>query len=393
MGCLFSKTSRREANNRSTTDLPPLINFINPIHSDIDGDLTSYEAACRLDPELQFFDSALQERTSRLINTLAVGVSVDRSISLAAFRDWTDYCLIEVNQKVVHFIVQCKDDIWRNPELSDLVDDYFKNCLLNLGFFNALDSRLKRARESLLIVKAAVQSFEKEEEEEETSQTEVYRKTLRKLGDFKASGDPFTEEFLSLFQSVLEQQQSMLYKLEKRKQKLDEELGSVRTWKNLSNVIFAATFASILICSVVVAAVAAPPVVAALVGAAASAPLGTMGSWINSFWKKYEEEVGRQGKMNDSMKQQISLTVGELETIQARVKRLKIKMEALLNNVDFAVAEDEGVIIAMAEIKKNINQFMQNVDELSERSHTVSQYIRKASVVILKKVIERPNTT
>ncbi|CAL9115890.1 unnamed protein product, partial [Musa textilis] len=37
-------------------------------------ELSSYEAACRLDPELQTFDATLQQRTSRAISTLALGV-------------------------------------------------------------------------------------------------------------------------------------------------------------------------------------------------------------------------------------------------------------------------------------------------------------------------------
>ncbi|RVW73288.1 UPF0496 protein [Vitis vinifera] len=113
MGGIFSKKRDDEA---------PSVR----INSQYAADLSSYEAACRLDPDLQSFDTNVQERTNRVINTLAVGVEVGvevRSLSFDSLREVTD-CLLEMNQEVVKVILECKKDIWKCKELFDLVEEY-----------------------------------------------------------------------------------------------------------------------------------------------------------------------------------------------------------------------------------------------------------------------------
>ncbi|KAG6492278.1 hypothetical protein ZIOFF_047232 [Zingiber officinale] len=69
-------------------------------------ELMSYEEACRLDPELETFNSMLQQRIGRAISTLIDGVQV-RSLSLDSLREITG-CLLEMNQEVVKIILDCK---------------------------------------------------------------------------------------------------------------------------------------------------------------------------------------------------------------------------------------------------------------------------------------------
>ncbi|KAJ0039893.1 hypothetical protein Pint_26998 [Pistacia integerrima] len=110
------------------------------IDSQFSADLSSYEAACTLDPDLQSFDNIIHERTSRVISSLSTSVE-------------------------------------------DGVDE------------------------------------------------ERYVKTLEELKKFKEAGNPFTEEFFTLFQLVYKQQLSMLQKLQRRKRKLDKKLKSMKTWR------------------------------------------------------------------------------------------------------------------------------------------------------------------
>ncbi|XP_057498609.1 UPF0496 protein 1-like [Actinidia eriantha] len=346
-------------------------------------DLSSYELACQLDPELRSFDSSLQQRTSRVISTLAVGVEV-RSLSLDSLREVTD-CLLEMNQEVVNVILDCKKDIWKSHDLFDLVKEYFENSLLTLDFCTALENCLKRARDSQLIVQVALQKFE----EEHTNGEECYAKTLQELRNFKAAGDPFTEEFFSLFRSVHRQQMSMLQKLQVKKKKLDKKLKSLKSWRKVSNVIFAATFASVLICSVVAAAIAAPPVITAL-AAAASVPLGSMGKWFNSLWKKYENEVRGEREIISSMQIGTYIAIKDFDSVRVLVDKLEIEMEGLLQNADFAVQDKEMVVLAIDEIKKNLNGFMQTIDDLGEHTDKFSRHIRRARTVILQRIIKYP---
>ncbi|XP_057787247.1 uncharacterized protein LOC131004556 [Salvia miltiorrhiza] len=121
-----------------------------------DSELSSYEAACCSDPDLQNFDSKLQIRTSRAINSISVVLDV-RSLPLDSLREVTEY-LLEMNQEVVTITLQNKRDIWKDDEFSDLV--VFENCLLTLDFCTTLDSCLKRAARIESIVKVALRKFD-----------------------------------------------------------------------------------------------------------------------------------------------------------------------------------------------------------------------------------------
>ncbi|KAI3929180.1 hypothetical protein MKX01_006416 [Papaver californicum] len=123
--------------------------------------LSSYEAACRLDPDLQSFDETLQHRTSQVINTLATGVEV-RALSLDSLKKVTG-CLLEMNEEIVKIILDCKQDIWKNQQLFELVEEYFENSLQTLDLCTALEKCLKKARDSQLLIHVALQQFEEED--------------------------------------------------------------------------------------------------------------------------------------------------------------------------------------------------------------------------------------
>lgn len=358
-----------------------------PLPTGTDPDLSSYEAACRLDPNLQSFDSALHERTSRVINSLAIGVEV-HSLSLDSLRQVTEG-LLEMNKQVVEVILECKKDIWKSKDLFDLVQDYFETSLQTLDFCTALQSCLKRARDSQLIVQLALQQFE--QEHTHLGETKDYSRTRQQLNNYKSAPDPFSEEFFLLFQSVYKQQVSMLEKLQIKKRKLDKKLKSVKSWRRLSNIIFVATFTAVLICSVVAAAVTAPPVVTAL-AAAAAVPLGSMGKWINSLWRKYENELKGQREIISSMQIGTFVVIKDLDSIRLLVNRLEIDMEALLHNADFALTQEDAVPLAIDEIKKKLNGFMQTIEDLGIHADNCSRHIRRARSVILQRIIKHPGT-
>ncbi|RRT69747.1 hypothetical protein B296_00018745 [Ensete ventricosum] len=354
-------------------------------------ELSSYAAACRFDPELQTFDSTLQRRTSRAISTLALGVEV-RSLSLDSLREITS-CLLEMNQEVVKIILACKRDIWKSPELFDLVEDYFENSLQTLDFCTALERCLKRARDSQLIIHVALQRFAEEEDEAEAEGgkdwNNKYSRTLDELRLFKAAGDPFTEEFFQVFQSVYRQQLLMLEKLQLRKNGLDKKLKSIKAWRKVSSIIFAATLAAVLICSVVAAAVSAPPVAAAL-AAAASIPIGSMGKWIDSLLKDYRHAVKGQKEVLGSMQVATFVVIKDLDSIRVSIDKLDIEIVSLLDNADFAIKDVETVKVVIEEIKKKLEVFMKSVEDLGEQTDKCSRDIRRARTVVLQRIIRTP---
>ncbi|XP_073030404.1 UPF0496 protein At4g34320-like [Primulina eburnea] len=358
----------------------------NPINNlQYTAELNSYEAACKLDADLQSFDTTLQARTNNVISSLAAGVEV-RALSVDSLREVTE-CLLEMNQEVVKVILDCKKDVWKSKELFELVEEYFENSLMTLDFCSALEKCLKRARDSQLMIHVALQRFEEEGYGVEGKET--YAKILEDLRVFRDIGDPFTEEFFRDFESVHRQQMLMLQRLQLKKNKLDKKMKSIHSWRKVSGIIFAATFAAVLICSVVAAAMAAPPVAAAL-AAATSIPLGSMGKWIDSLLKNYENVVKGQKEMINSMSVGTYVTIKDLDNIRVLISKLEIDIESLFKNFDFAMNE-EVVKVGVDEIKKKLVVFMKNVDELGAQADNCSRDIRKARTVILQRIIKHPN--
>ncbi|GER28965.1 hypothetical protein STAS_04790 [Striga asiatica] len=351
--------------------------------------LSSYEAACKIDLELQSFDTTLQTRTKTVINSLAEGIEV-KALSFESLKQTTE-CLLELNQEVVKVILDCKKDIWKNEELFDLVEEYFDNSLKTLDFCASLEKCLKRARDSQLLLKVALQLFEEENEGQNGHSAEKYTKTLSELRNFRAAGDPFTDEFFQIFQSVYQHQIQMLEKLQSRKTRLDRRLKYIRSWRRISGAIFAATFAAVLICSVVAAAVAAPPVAAA-VAAAASVPLGSMGKWIDSLLKNYEAAVKGQKEVVSSMNVGTYVAIKDLDSIRVLIDRLELDIESLMGSADFANDENGGaqVKIAVEEIRARLEGFMSNIEELGVQVDNCGRDIRRARTVILQRIIKHP---
>jgi len=365
--------------SKKTPETSSGINF----NTDMATELRSYEAACKLDSDLQSFDTTVQARANQVIKTLAVGVEV-RSLSFESLKQVTE-CLLEMNQEVVKVILSSKKDIWKNQELFELVEEYLENSLQTLDFCTALEKCLKRARDSQLLIFAALQQFEEETELGEKR----YTRTLQELKNFKASGDPFTEEFFQMYQSVYNQQILMLEKLQVRQSKLDKKVKQVHTWRKVSSMIFVATVAAVLICSVVAAAIASPHV-ATILAAVSAVPIGSMGKWIDTMLKSYETAVRGHREVIISMQVGTYVAIKDLDSIRVLIDKVEIEIESVLQNVEFAI-EDDGVKVAIEEMKKKLGVFMKNVEDLGVQADTCSRDIIRARTVVLRRIIKLPN--
>ncbi|KAJ9170822.1 hypothetical protein P3X46_018896 [Hevea brasiliensis] len=353
-------------------------------NSQYTADLRSYEDACKLDPDLQSFDATLHERTNRIINTLATGAGF-RSLSFDSLKEVTN-SLLDINQDVVEVILQSKEDIWKNKDLFALVEEYFDNSARTLDFCTALENCLKRARNSQLIIQVALRQFEEEVAFQDGVADKKYVKTLEELGKFKAVGDPFTEDFFVLFQSVYRQQQSLLEKLTLQKKKLDKKLKNMKAWRRVSNVLFVAAFVSVLIFSVVAAAIAAPPLVTALAGALA-VPIGSVGKWCNSLWNSYMKEVKGQKELASSMHVRTFIVIKDMDNIRLLVNKLELEIESLLQNASIALMEEDALKLVIDEIKKKLDVFMQAIEDLGEHANKCSRDITQARTVISQRII------
>ncbi|CAA6667420.1 unnamed protein product [Spirodela intermedia] len=332
--------------------------------------LSSYEVACRLDPEVKSFDATLQRSTSRVISAIAVDVDVTRY-------------LIEMNQEVVKVILERSRDIWKNPKLLDLVEEHLNNSQLTLEFCAAMEKCLKKARESQEMLHVALQRFE---EAEQGDGEERYTKMLEELKDFRASGDPFSAEFFKMFQSVYQRQMSTLEKLLVSKSKLDKKLKSVRAWRKVSCIIFAATFAAVLICSVVAAAVAAPPVLTALT-TAASVALGSAGKWFHSLWKNYQDEIQNQKELVNAMNAGSYIAIKDLENIRALVAQLEIQIDHLVRAAGFTLMDQEAMRFGVEEIKTKLGKYTKSIEDLGEKAERSSAEIKRVRSLLFQRII------
>lgn len=347
-----------------------------------EAELSSYEVACRLDPEVKSFDATLQRSTSRVFSAIAVDVDV-RSLSFDSLNEVTR-CLIEMNQEVVKVILESRRDIWKSPELLDLVEEHLGNSLLTLDLCAAMEKCLKKARESQEMLHVALRRFE---EAEHGDNKESYAKMLEELRDFRASGDLFPAEFFKLFQSVYQQQMSTLEKLLARKRKLDKKLKSVRAWTKVSCIIFAATFAAVLICSVVAAAVAAPPVLTALT-AAASVALGSTGKWFHSLWKNYQDEIQNQKELVNAMNAGSYIAIKDLENIHALVAQLEIQIDHLVRAADFTLMDVGAMRFGVEEIRTKLGKFTKSIEDLGEQVERCSGELKRVRSLLLQRIIK-----
>ncbi|EOA29511.1 hypothetical protein CARUB_v10013876mg [Capsella rubella] len=359
------------------------------INSEYTEHLSSYERACSEDPKLESFDSALHERTNRVINKLASGVEI-KSLSFDSLREVTQ-CLLDMNQDVVKVILQDKEDIWNNHDLFSLVNLYFESTLKTMDFCSELENCLNRARRSQVVIQFAVKQFEEESEIPVNGDNEnrKYEKTLEELKKFTDLGEPFTKRFFALFDLVYKKQVLMLEELHKLKRKLDKRLGNIKTWRRVSNMVFVTAFVSVLIFSVVAAAVAAPPVVAAIAGALA-VPVGSVGKWCNTLWTKYEKVVRGQKEIITSIRIGTYISVKEMDNISILVRKVEVEIESLLKKAEFAVTEEKVVRIAIDEIKKKLDVFTDTIEELGKHADKYCSDVTKARTVILQRIIRYP---
>ncbi|CAK7339513.1 unnamed protein product [Dovyalis caffra] len=356
----------------------------NSTHSQFAEDFSSYEDACKQDPCLQSFDASLQEKTNKVINSL--GTANLHLGSLSSFKVVTN-CLLEVNQDVVKFILESKEDIWNNPELFALVDEYFKSSIETMEFCTELESCVTNARTSQMIIRAAIDHFEKEVELQEGVSEKKCVKTLEELQKFMVSGNPFTPNFFLLFQSVYEQQVSMLKKLQFHKRKLDKKLKSMTVWRRVSNVLFASLFVTVMIFAVVGAAITAPPVVTALTAALAD-PMASVGRWCNLLWRRYENALKAQKVLVNAFQVGTFITIKDMESIRILVSKLEMEIKSLLQNADFAIREEDVVKLAIDEIKKKMAVFMETLEDVAAHAHRCSRDILVGRIMISQRIIE-----
>ncbi|KAL0721676.1 hypothetical protein Bca4012_036275 [Brassica carinata] len=382
----------------------PLLNWItpnepntSPVRTDVRSKYASYlkyyTSACQLDPDLKNFDSSIYGRIASVIKSLADQAN-SQSISQASIMDAYE-TLFDLNRDAVMKIIDSKEDVRKNKDLSSLVHLYFKNATKTLDFCNTIENCVKRAENSQRIIQYAVKQFEAESvvDDAENNKKNKYAKTLEELNKFKAMGDPFDGEFLTQYESVYGEQVLFLEKLGKLKAKLDKKQRSLKIWRRLSNVVFITAFVSVLLLSVIAAAVTAPLVLTA-VAAGLTAPVEIVGKWCNDMWKKYEKGVKRQRGLASTVDSGAKEDKIATENIRREVEKLSIKISSILRNAEYAVEREEDELatrLAMQEIMKKVVGLTDEIKEVGQHAAMFSDVIALGRLVLLAHIISLPS--
>ncbi|CAL0314858.1 unnamed protein product [Lupinus luteus] len=160
-----------------------------------------------------------------------------------------------------------------SKELSELSNDDNDNSFKTLVFYATLEKCLNQAKNSQLHILTALEQFE----EEKVVGSSHYVRTLPELKNFKAVGDPFSEEFFKIYNSVYNQHILMFENLQVINTEFDTKLKSIQTWRKFLRVIFAATIVVVLICSIIVVVTIDSKRVVAAIAVSSAVPIGSMG--------------------------------------------------------------------------------------------------------------------
>ncbi|OVA09305.1 Protein of unknown function DUF677 [Macleaya cordata] len=382
-------------------------------------DLRLYEDAVQNDVDVRKFDMDLQARTHHAINALASGFHQPLSFSFDVVKEVVTNCFLETDQRVVEVILEGKKDIWNNKELCSLIDEYFKTSLHTLDFCIAIEKCLTNARDRQTILRAALQRLANS-----TPGGDEYKKAMEDLERYKSVQTHFTGEMLELFGTVYCEHFQMLQMLQTQRIQLDKKLKKVKSWRKTANIIFVATFVTILICSIVTAAVAAPPIVTAMVAAgAATAAWAPTERWLKKLWKGYEDAVKEQKEAISSMQAGTIVAIRDLENIRLLVERLGMEtansfrqingnllvegningnllvegningnllVEERINGNLLFLEEKNKIQLVIQEIENKVSIFSRNIDELGEYVSCCSRNIQKARSVVLQRIMKTP---
>ncbi|XP_058070019.1 UPF0496 protein 1-like [Magnolia sinica] len=297
-----------------------------------------------------------------------------RSLSFDSFRRVSSSLLKMSHQEDPTMILERMKDVWKNPQLINLVKDYIDKGLHKSDFYMTLDKCLKWTHDSQLIIQSTPQHFEAEESGS-TSNREKYLSMLDELKNFKAARDPFTEDFFQ--------------KLQLCKTNINKRLESSKRWRNVSCIIFASVFLAVVICAVVTSAVAVPPAGAAL-AAATALPLVTMIQWLHSRWKDSDVALEEQKEMISSMWAGTFVAIEHMNSIQPLVDKLKIEIEQLLQFADDSPIDKKAARFETEEIKKKLGVFTKSLEDFGNHINCCIQNIGIRSKEIVQKMIKDP---
>ncbi|CAH8332726.1 unnamed protein product [Eruca vesicaria subsp. sativa] len=381
--------------------LSPLMNCIKPNNSPVlahmgskySSELKYYTSACQQDSDLKTFDSSLHQRTTSVLKSLAEqGAKSGQSISQGSLMKVYEF-LLDLNGDVVKEIIDSKEDIKKNKDLSCLVGVYFKSTSKTLEFCKTVDNCVKRAEISQLIIRYAVKQFEAESGDVGENTKKKYAKTLEELNKFKAMGDPFDGEFLTQYESSFyEEQDLLLEELSKLRAKLDKKQRNLKTWKRLSYVVYITALVSVLLLSMVKAPLVVPLLLVTFADNFTPV-IELVGKWLSKMWKKHEKAVQRQRELVSTAETGAGVNLIATENIRNEIATVNIRsdVDSLRIKLKFCRRGDElATRLALQEIAKKVEGLTDKIKEVGQHAERFSGFIGLGRSLVLRQILSLP---
>ncbi|CAN6937859.1 unnamed protein product [Brassica oleracea] len=272
-----------------------------------------------------------------------------------------------MNQNLVENII-AHVDLLKNEELRSLVDLYYESSTSTLDLFNTVGNCTNKAKLSILIIRIAIQQFEKESMDTEIGgNKKKYAETLEELNKVKARGDPFGDEFKDQLKSVRAEHLKILEKVHEQVMKLDKQQGKLKRRRRLTTIFFSTMVLSFLAVEICSNIVGVPPLVQ---GTAFGLNLlmTPLGLYLNEMMKNREKDLDRQKEVVNIMEKNTNVNIQWTNTINSLVEKLTTSLSLILGSMELAVVkrEEEAVKPLVEAILKEVDAFASTIQEFSE---------------------------
>ncbi|XP_010534149.1 PREDICTED: UPF0496 protein At3g57100-like [Tarenaya hassleriana] len=255
-------------------------------------------------------------------------------------------CVDDMNEDVGKLLLSSERDLPKNPNLFNLISDFFKTNTELSVLCEALKKCLEKAHRGETLVLGDLSDLM--EEQRVSGGEGSFSKTLQNQRSFKkfSADDPFAGDFTRLFKNCHGDLVKMIEKLNQTTKKLNRKL------RRVSIALLIAAVATVVISAVVIGVTVAPPVLAASGAAVSFVPMGSLGLFISSMWQKSRNVLKRQKAAISSMERGTCLALSEVAKITVLVNQLEDVVKSMEETMETAAEKNSLLKSAMKEVEK-----------------------------------------
>ncbi|XP_018442054.1 UPF0496 protein At3g28270 isoform X1 [Raphanus sativus] len=348
------------------------------LHEVYSGQISAYKAACEEHPELKAFDSSLQEKTKKVLNSIIAQAKTGSYSIITSYAEVYGY-LLEAILDVAKFIIRIEGGVWENEDLRSLVKAYFEDTLKTLEFFKTVDNLVDKASIGDGYIQRAVELFDKESEDGGNNKKR-YEKTLEELKKFEDMKEDFDGDKLKAqFDLVKKEQESLLEKVSKLKTKIDEAYAESMMLTLVTSVFLPCVFIGVALIEV---AINAHNGEALVIGASLLLPFVILG-----YLPKLEDILKKQEEIAKQVEKGLEVNKDAMATIMSLVENLLEKISSMLEIADFAGEDSEiDTKLALQLINKKMSGFTDEINEVGENVAKLKELVTGAIIKVLEKI-------